>query len=172
MITQDEIIERARKIKTLVERGEPGERDNAKTLLDKLTAKYGIDLETLDTDKTEFHWFRHRPGEHHNVLMQQCIFKAMGATSNAKWYRQKGRRNLIGVECTSFQAVEIELDYAFYSVHLNNEVERLAGAFIQANKIFPPDVKTRVVEDEDMKDSYLRMSIERRTRHAQIEAKG
>jgi len=162
------LLERVKKVKALVERGSPGERKAASLLLEKLVTKYHIDPDTLDEGEIEYHWFRHRPGEHHNHLMQQCIFKTMGAASNAKMYRWKGRRNLIGVECTPLQAVEIELDYAFYSVHLNNEVERLAEAFIQVNKIFPPDVKKEVVEDVDMKDVYLQRGIERRTRHAYV----
>lgn len=163
----NEIKDTLQKLRILAERGCGGEKDNAEALLKKLCEKHNVFIEDLELKEIEMHWFKfHRQFSAFKKLLYQCIYKTMG-DKDYKLYRRGRERGSVGLECTVAQAVEIELDYEFYSKHLEDEISRVTNAFIQVNGIFPPDVK--VVETEGkMEDIYLEMGIEKRTRFAQI----
>lgn len=168
-----DVNERLKKLKTLAERGSPGERDNARLLLEKLCKKHGVDLDLLETsDKIEIRWFKYKKGALYEQLLHQCIFKTIGKRFESYVRgRNKHHTSEVGIECTIAQSIEIEMDYSFYLHHFENEMRRLLDMFIQKNKIFPPDngepkpeSDTKVTEE----DILLYQSIKRQTRSLQI----
>lgn len=170
---QDEQKSRLQKLKTLAERGSPGERDNAKLLLEKLCKKYDVPLELIESsDKVEMRWFKHKKGGLYQQLLNQCIYKTLGRHFEPYVRgRDKHYRSEIGVECTIAESIEIELDYSFYSHHFDKEVKRLLDMFIQKNKLFPANGETSKGDDANIteEDILLYQSIKRQTRSLQIE---
>jgi hypothetical protein len=152
------------KLKTLAERGSEGEKDNAAALLAKLCEKYGVNPDDVATeDVTAYYWFSHRRGKVFRTLLFQCMYKTIGVDYKT-FTRSQNRRAEIGTICTKAQAMEIELDYEFYSKHLQDDIDRLLSAFIQANSIFPPDAPVAEEDTRTSKDRMLQNGIERRIR--------
>ena len=174
MIDSDEQKSRLQKLKTLAERGSPGERDNAKVLLEKLCNKYDVNIDQLgSSDKIEMRWFKYKKGNLYKQLLNQCIYKTLGKNFES-YVRGRGKHytSEIGVECSVAESIEIELDYSFYSHHFEREMQRLLDMFIQKNKIFPPDNGEPKKEDNTKiseEDILLYQSIKRQTRSLQIE---
>ena len=174
---EDWKAERLRKLKVLAERGCPGEKDAAKLLLDRLCAKYGISQDQLVTaDERETHWFKYKNGKCNRDLLAQCIGKVMKTSTFTSYSRGKngGTRNEIGIDCTAAEAVEIDLEYSFYSAILEKEMERLFRMFVQKNNIFNPTPEP-VDEPEPKEESKMTRediemynAIKRHTRPSQI----
>lgn len=163
------IQSRLRKLKVLSERGSPGEKENAKALLDKMCLKYGVTLDQVESsDAKEMRRFHHkRSAMFGHKLLAQCIYKVMG--ENTKTYT-RGKNNEIWIECTAAQAIELELDFEFYSNLLEADLKRFYSMFVQKNNIFPPNCK---VAETDRKitrtDIALYEGITRQTRTLKIE---
>ena len=170
---QEEQKSRLQKLKILAERGSPGERDNAKLLLEKLCNKYNVSLDQIESsEKIELRWFRHKSGKLHMTLLNQCIYKVLNREFTG-YQRSRGSKKTseIGVECTAPEGIEIELDYAFYAKHFEKETNRLLDMFIQKNNIFRTggkvsDSKESKVTEEDI---LMYQSIKKQTRTLQIE---
>lgn len=172
-MTEPEITYRLKKLKTLAERGiESGEREAAANLLQKLCEKHNITADQIDgPEEKKMRWFVHKKSKYHKDLLTQCMYKIFG-DHRAKYTKGAGhyRKSMIGTECTAAEAIEIELDYAFFSAAFEKETERLFHIFIQKNDIFPENVpavapKTEVTEE----DIAMYRGITRHTRVQQIE---
>ena len=165
---------RLKGLKALAERGVGGEKENAAILLKKLCEKYSISIDEIESsEKIETHWFRYTGGDLFRQLLLQCLYKTMGGNWNKITYKQlrpKKTRCIIGVDCTFAQAIEIDLDYAFFSHHLKTDLQRVTDMFIQRNYIFAPDGP---VDDGTNKlseaDIQLALSLKKHTRTLQIE---
>ena len=108
-------------------------------MLARLLEKNGINsLEELEAEQYEYTLFSYN-GKHEIRLLRQCIYKVMGAKSDRTEYRSYGRRQKIGIYCTKAQKIEIELEFEFYRNIFYEELSTFMSAFIQAQKIFPPD---------------------------------
>ena len=163
---------RIKGLKALAERGSPGEKENAAALLKKLCNKYGISADEIEISETiETRWFRYTGGDLFRQLLLQCIYKTMGG----KWDRQTYKkvfpktRCVMGVDCTFAQAIEIDLDYAFFAHHLKTDLQRVTDMFIQRNNLFAPD---GAVDDSSTKpseaDIQLALSLKRHTRNLSL----
>lgn len=164
----DEINAKLQKLKTLSERGSPGERDNAKMLFEKLCKKYHISIkDVVISDEKEIRWFKYKGGSLFRQLLLQCTYKTMGVGWDKATYRRGKSRCLVGVECTAAQGIEIEMDYSFYSNHLKNEMQRVVDMFIQRNSIFPPNspVSKGSMSEEDLQ---LACSMKKHIRTLQV----
>jgi hypothetical protein len=104
------------------------------------------------------------------------VYKTIGRGDKTYVHSGRGNHSEVGTECTTAEAIEIELDYAFYSDALVKEMGRLYDMFIQKNNIFPPNSK----EDEDLpepnggkkfteEDIILYQSLKKQSRTLQIE---
>ena len=95
----------------------------------------------------------------------------MGNTWDRRTYKQlKPRtRNVIGVDCTVAQGIEIELDYEFFAYHLKTDIQRVVDMFIQRNHLFAIGGSDA---DESVKlsldDIQLALSLKTHTRTLQI----
>lgn len=169
-------LSRLKKLKALSERGVvPGERDAAAAMLKKLCAKYGIAKDQInEEEEIKIRWFKHKRSFPYNALLQQCIYKVIGAAetkTRRKFTRSYGggrTRSEIGVECTAAEAIEIELDYGFYCLTWKDETKRLYDAFIGKNSIFPSDAPHSEDSTFTTEDLNLYQGLKRRTRAVQI----
>ena len=77
----------------------------------------------------------------------------------------------IGADCTIAEAIEIELDYLFFSKILEEEIDRFYNMFVQKNDIFPPNSEADNEGDHEKltkEDILLYDGIKKQTRTLQI----
>lgn len=146
-------IELMKKLRTLAERGEPGERENARRMLDKLLQKYNVAEADLSDDVREIHWYTVKD-KHEEKLLYQVACK-VDPTSNIYERRfGKGQRTTRGVECTKADALQIEIEFEFYKALWHEELAFFLRAFIQKHEIFDMRpghaVSTRKMSDDEL----------------------
>jgi CRP-like cAMP-binding protein len=169
MATNDERMEKLKKLKALADRGIGGEKDNAAKLLAKMCEKYGISLEDVSgEDAMEMHWFVHKQGDLYKRLMNQVMYRVFD--DNRPIYK-RGQERILGAYCTAAEAVEVEMDYDFYLKALKEDMKRLYSMFIQKNKIFPPTFKSDAPDTTEITDEDIAMynGLTRHSRTLQIE---
>lgn len=132
----DKIIELAKKLRELANRGEGGEKENAASQLERLIDKYKINLDELDVDKKE--WRAFKCNKDQKKFLCQIVSNTIPDWNNTLMQAYKGSRkiNEIEFECTLSQWIEINEKFSFYWVKLKEEEEILYNAFIQKNKLF------------------------------------
>ena len=170
-MTGGESDQRLKKLKALAERGIGGEKENAQALLEKLCEKYGISLDQIESsDERKTRWFTFLRKPFHRKLLFQCIFKTI-PDGDRKVYRRgipPGQTSELGVDCTDAEAIEIELDYSFFSKCFESEIERFYDMFVQKNDIFPPNCEMTSTKCPTEADFHLFRGINRKTRAPQI----
>lgn len=168
----EKTIQRIKKLQALAERGVGGEKDTAKKMLQKMLEKNGIkSLNELESEKYEYTLFSYN-GKHEIKLLKQCMYKVLTAAGDITIYRTRGTRQKIGIYCTKAQKIEIELEFEFYRNVFYEELSTFMDAFIQAQKIFPPDAPRSSYDEfsaRDMKVAFMAEGIEKRTRAEMIE---
>ena len=164
MKTKQEIIDRIKKLRAMSERGESGESDNAKTLIEDLMAKYGIDESELDEDEVELRFVYCGDED-----LKSLILQIVGVVNEKiEFYEPKrGRysyfKELAGhkfdtmFECSNADFVEI---MTMYSVLKNDYIEKRKTFFysflIKNQLLVHSDRKSEVTEEE--RAEYLRAS--------------
>lgn len=150
---------RIKKLQALAERGVGGEKETAARKLQELLEKNGISsVEELAQDEYIFTLFSYN-GVLGRKLLSQCIYKVMGYDSDRTQYKPAHTRQKIGVYCTKAQKLEIELEYEFYERLFEEQQELFLSAFIQKQRIFPPDAPVNDAEptERDIYDRYYRL---------------
>lgn len=146
-----------KKLYTLAERGEAGEKEVARNRLDALLAKYRISEEELRDEVVKMYWFTCR-NEWERKLFAQVVYKV--TATNSTWRRTagKGQRTEQGAKCTAAQAAQIRIEYEFYKQLWSEDLEFFFSAFIQKHRIFDlsPGHET---DDEPNWDDLLRMKM-------------
>ncbi len=164
MRTKQEIIERLKKIRAMSERGESGESDNAKSLIEDLMAKYGIDESELDEDKVELRFVYCGEEDLKSLILQiACVVNEKIEFYKPKRGRYSYLKELAGhkfdttFECSNADFVEI---MTMYSVLKNDYIEKRKTFFysflIKNNLLVKADGKKEVTEKE--RAEYLRAS--------------
>jgi hypothetical protein len=127
--------------------------------------------EELAQDKYIFTLFSYN-GALGRKLLSQCIYKVMGYDSDRTQYKPPHTRQKIGVYCTKAQKLEIELEFEFYERLFEKQQELFLSAFIQKQRIFPPDAPVNYADptERDIKVALMAEAIERKTRVAMIES--
>lgn len=165
-MVKDELL---KKLKTLAERGERGERDTASIMLRKIMDKYGITEDELDDEKVEMHWFGFK-----DKLDEKLLFQILYMVLGGEAVYTNGIKK-IGVDCTVSQAVEIESFYSFYKVKLKEDLEVCYHAFVMKNNLYPQNGKTLDIKNlsaKEIEDFYkaqkMAMGMQRHEYHKQI----
>lgn len=170
----EKAIQRMKKLQALAERGVGGEKETAEKMLQQMLKKNGMSsLEELENEEVEYTLFSYN-GKHEIKLLKQCIYKVMTAAKKVTYYRSKGTRQKIGIYCTKAQKIEIELEFEFYRNVFYDELNTFIDAFIQAQKIFPPDAPEDSYDElnpKDIKIAFMAQGINKRSRTAMIESK-
>lgn len=144
-----------KKLKALSEdtRGNENERKIAEEQLNKLLIKYNIDPQSINTDNLVRRDLYYKD-EIESKLIHQVIYKICGERDV---YRQIRKRNWIWVEMTDAEFIEFEMEYPIYKQALHKELDIFYLAFIQKNRIFPPDTLVQPKEtDENSPSKYSR----------------
>lgn len=149
-MSKAENFELMRKLKALADRGEGGERENARRLLNRLMDKYDVEEADLSDDVLEEHMFAYR-NKHELTLLVQLFYKIAGDRKVYRYTSGKGKNSRVYAKCTKAEAVQVEVEYEFYRELWKEEVEWLMNAFIQKHRIFDikPGHKTEEISDEE-----------------------
>lgn len=129
------IIELAKKIKALADRGIGGEKINAETMLKKLMEKHNISLDQIEIPDRHPEEFKCKP-IHKNIFLQ-VVWMLRG--SEVQIYGYKGKRNSFIIDCTHAEHIELDATFDFYSKAFDADFEIFEHAFIQKNRLLPHD---------------------------------
>lgn len=131
----DKKRELLKKLQALAERGEPGERDNARERLAALVEKYNISEADLSEDAVkEFSFTYHTPEQ--KKLLHQLFYKINGERSVKRYTHGRGSKSVLLFYGTAAEAAQIKVEYEFYCDLWQEEMEFLLSAFIQKHRIF------------------------------------
>ncbi len=142
---------RLKKLLALAERGIDGEKETAQRMLDNLLQKHNLSYSDLTVEHIDTHWFKHHKGVVYKKLMFQVMYAVCGKRD--KW-KTKHKRYHVGVDCTEFERMQIEVKYSIYQKELKKELELSYDAFIQVNNVFPGDSED-TSEDSPLDLDYL-----------------
>lgn len=167
MSEKERIAERLRRLRTLANTGaNPGEREAAAHLFEKLMRKYSFDLTAFDfdgPDSVDKHEFQFYGKEEERILLQTAA-KVLNSTKIQTFRRMRNDRairNKLFIECTKEQKEEISFLFDFYSELWKKEKEKMMSAFIQKHSIAPdpePGSENNI-SAEEMLDLLKRMSV-------------
>ncbi|MFI3205615.1 MAG: hypothetical protein R3Y33_00060 [Clostridia bacterium] len=141
-MNSEKTIERLLKLQKLSEQGIGGERENAKQIFEKLLEKHNLKIEDLNKNKLKNFQFKLKSKDD-KKLFAQIAFMVVNSTCKIFFSKNNltGRRlptNLF-VECTSEQALEIEMLYDFYSDLYQSELKLFYIAFLNKHNLFSND---------------------------------
>jgi hypothetical protein len=132
----EKILELAKKLKALADKGVGGEKENAVTMLGRLMKKHNITIDMISNiDKKEFVFYT--VVERKRFLVQ-IVASVLGLDCDIFTYPSDSRRKKkrIGTNCTSAEAIEIQARFDFFWKAWESELDIFYSAFIQTNKIF------------------------------------
>lgn len=137
--TNDKVIELAFKLKALADRGEGGEKVNAKALLDKLLLKHGMTIDDLEVQDLKWQEFKVKLFQ--REFFGHIVDNVLGI--HWKQYQHEKKQILTYVFCTNLEAIEIEGKFEFYWRVFQNDIPAFRVAFVRKNGLFPKDPKYR-----------------------------
>ena len=136
-----------KKLHALAERGEAGEREAAEAALERLTKKYSITIDELDTEEVKVFEFEFH-GDDEKQLLIQIAWKVTNSLGN---YSRKSTQLLV-IRCTEAQKLEIEFLFDFYRRVWEQQREMLLRSFVHKHSIYAKDVwYERVANIEKMR---------------------
>lgn len=154
-----------KKLLVLSKRGVNGEAKNAEMLLNKLLKKHGMTLEDINNvEQTKDYDFEFESKWEENLLNQLAY--AMFPEKDVYVYtykRKKYNRTHLMLKLTSAEFIEFDYAYNVYRESWNKELDLFYHAFIQKNKLFPPENKkkknVKCIDDEYSKEELFKMSM-------------
>lgn len=162
------ILELAKKLKTLSERGVGGEAENAATMLSNLMDKHNISIEQLEEIKRQNERFKI------NTSQIQLFGQVAHMVGNFDVYEVKDRKSNImegiQVSCTKAEYLELSATFDFYWSAYEKEQKIFYQAFVQKNNIFPVngnEVDVGKMSEEERKEALevLRLSLSLNKHH-------
>ncbi len=149
------ILELAKKLKELADRGIGGEKNTAEAMLNALLKKHKISIEEIEGDKLEDYFFTLK-----NNLAPLWGQIVKHVDSNIKRYGEFPaklvKKHLLKgnymISCTASQYIEIESKYSFYEQLYNEELKYFYSAFIKANNLLIDNPNKPFVDAEDLSE--------------------
>ncbi len=136
----EKILELAKKLKALADKGIDGEKDNALTMLKRLMTKHNISMEMIEENFVKEHEFYIEFADY--KFWRQIVSNIMGRTSTSyKPAELRKKKRHYYVECTPAQAIEIQAKFDFYSTAWKKDLEIFYSAFIQKKQIVSKTIR-------------------------------
>jgi len=157
-----------RKIKALAEQGFGGESANAAAMLVKLCAKYGIDPNSLDSDRMVDRLFKTKGGEHERFV-SQVISSVVGYR---KQYTMGPKTTIVAMTDAEFIEADMKID--FYWADYQQQKKLFWAAYVQKQKLYvkPTPDGEKSSRNSDEAERVLRMaeSIEQKNFQKRLES--
>jgi len=128
-----------RKVKALADgTSNENERNAALDKFYELMEKHGVSESDLEDEAVTTHDFKWK-GERERTLLKQILYKVLNSTDFTSYtYRRGGRKvsNLLGIDCTKAQKLEVDFLFDFYKELYRREEESFYTAFVQKHHLF------------------------------------
>ena len=141
-------LDLARKLKELAERGEGGEKVNARKQLDKLLKKHTLTIEDLEIETPSYYDFK--VAEADMQLFSQVVSSVIGAKFEIRKY--SNRKNWYTVFCTNANVIEIDAKLSFYTALYQRELKSFMMAFVIKQELYPKDAVPKDLTLEERKE--------------------
>lgn len=146
-------IETIKKLRRMAQQGTENERAIALKKMDALIRKYGINESEIDEDVMKEYGFSYKDKYEKQILIQVMAMVAGDREIHIYNYKHgKGSRSQLFAECTSEEAIQMEIAYEFYLDAWNEDVETFMNAFIQTNRIFPNKRRSKNEEEPSLEE--------------------
>ena len=156
----EKIIDKLKKLLALAERGEAGEAQNARRILENELRKHNLTLEDLASDKRKNYVFPYKDKDERRLLVQ-ILVNVCGSKSeafNESTYNSKKKR--LYAYLTDMEYIDVSNMYDFHRKHLRKEKERflkdLFSAYVNKHNIFDKDPSERTNSDEEVNWDEIR----------------
>lgn len=136
------IIELAKKLKALADRGVDGEKDNAEMKLRALMEKHNLTEADLESEQVKIHPFliesdKHKQNKDIRVLLAYQLAGLYEYNLYGEWTgkdrkyieKMEGIKCNYGIKCTDYQFIEFKMKFDFYCGVLVKEFEAFIYAF-------------------------------------------
>lgn len=120
------------KIRALAKRGVGGEKINAERMLAELMSKHNLTLDDIEKESRE--WRELKVPRYR--LLNTLFWNVVTSTYDIKRYRKTRKRDVILLELTASEQMEIMAKYQFYSHHFNDDLDVFLRAFISKNELY------------------------------------
>lgn len=148
----DKIIELAKKLKALSDRGVGGEKLNASKKLEQIMKRHGLTIEDIEGERKNYTYFKVAEIQHQ--LFIQITSSVLGI--GFELMKDRRKRGQFVLLLTAFEAVEIQMKYDFYWKLYKDELDIFTSAFIAKNDIYHPN-GNKVNPNELSKDEIARL---------------
>lgn len=142
-------LELAKKLQALAGGGVHGEKENAQKALDALMQKHGITKEELEENKTDWHEFK--VGKQYQKLFFQVAMATIG-NRGATYRQHRHNQNVIFLEVSIAEQIEIQGKYEFYWHAFKTEQETLLRAFIMRHNLYNIDDDGKTADELTMEE--------------------
>lgn len=150
----DRIIDKLKKLLALAERGERGEADNARRLLEAELRRHGLTLEDICSDSKRARMFKYNSNEERGLLIQVLV-NYLGSKSDAfseSTYNKRKRQ--VYIDLTDMEYIDISNMYDFYKTQFKKERKRLLHdmilAFVQKHSLYDSTPSERPDDDREI----------------------
>lgn len=150
----DRIIDKLKKLLALAERGERGEADNARRLLEAELRRHGLTLEDICADNRRTRMFKCNSNEERGLLIQVLV-NYLGSKSDAfceSTYNK--RKKQVYIDLTDMEYIDISNMYDFYKAQFKKERKRLLHdmivAFVQKHSLYDSTPSERPDDDREI----------------------
>lgn len=168
----DKILELAKKLKALADRGVGGEQKNAVAKLHALLEKNGLTAQDLEDEKLSHEMFEYKNGE--KVIFAHIIWRACG--ERVRLFGRKRKRNAFIIECTHAQKIEILAMQELYRRAYQKELKLFVKAFILQNDLGtdgePGAPSPPMSLEERLKLANMMKGIDKQRAYKQLEKHG
>lgn len=126
------VISRLRKIRTLAERGETGEAEAARRLLEQQLSKYGLTLEDLASEKRKLRTFKYS-NKRELQLLAHVLYNQFGTKSEVgKNSTYNSSRKVMMTEMTDLEYADFAPLWDYYRKNFKREIQKLEKDFLHA----------------------------------------
>jgi hypothetical protein len=174
-------IDLMKKLAALAERGEGGEKQTARQMLDGLLKKHGMTEEDLNAEKVDMHVCWLNGDEEVRMFAQVASSTLKGGLKmygefdkkTIKEFKSFGMHGNYGISCTNAQFIEIMAKHEFFYRVYQEERKVFFRAFCTKNNLLSPmSDPNRKPTKEEMEEHYKaeRMSagMDRHSYHKQL----
>ena len=162
-----------RKIKSLAD-GTPFEfeKESALQHLQMLMEKHGISENDLNDEAVTTRKFFYKSKRERSILIQ-IMEKVFAGKYKTYFYQRRGHTlQIVGVDCTASQKIEVDFLYSFYKALYRKEEKLFFTGFIHKHSLFrptnPDEEAGSMDEDEYLKMLQMMEGMENATPHKQI----
>ena len=141
-----------KKLLALAERGEGGEADNARRILNRLLVAYGLTLEDLASDKRKRREFAYKTKDERTlfVMILTNLFGSKSEIFQEATYDTKHK--LLYVDLTEIEYIDLSNMWTFFRPLFNRERDRLlsdaTSAFIMKHSLYDSDHESTDSDEE------------------------